>query len=449
MTGVNETSGSKSASISSLRSHLFRGGLAALVIKISSAGLSYVMFVVLARIMNEAEYGWYAFGFSLAMFFSFIVALGQPTAILRFWPQYIGEDRPDKARGVFTVGAAAISGGTILAVILISLVAVSMWFLGQKQIAMILLAAAALSFPIAASEYLASAIRALGHVIIGLAPKDIAWRIAVIAATGWIATSSYQLSGLEVLWLSSALLVVMVVPQGFYSFRLVLAKTGPAAAAYDFPLWRTVGIGLWAVAAVDALSQNAGVFAVSFIISPEEAGPYFTAARTTSLIGLPLVAANMVGAPIISRLFHRGEQANLQKTCRLMCVGAAVPSLIGFFIFAVWGKEILAIFGDNYSSAYDILLILGLAQVINGACGPTGYLMQMIGHERSFVRILLICNCIGLLAQLVLTFFFGAVGAAIGSAGNLIGWNLWARSYCIKFTGIDPTVTCLFSDRPS
>ena len=126
-----------------------------------------------------------------------------------------------------------------------------------------------------------------------------------------------------------------------------------------------------------------------------------------------------------------------------MCVGAAIPSLIGFFIFAVWGKEILAIFGDSYSSVYDILLILGFAQVVNSACGPTGYLMQMTGHERSFVKILLICNCVGLLALLVLTFFFGMIGAAIGSAGYLIGWNLWVRSYCIKFTGVDPTVTCL------
>ena len=443
MTGVNETGESKSKGIGSLRNHLFRGGLAALVIKISAAGLSYVMFVVLARIMSGAEYGWYAFGFSLAMFFSFVVALGQPTAILRFWPQYIGENRLDKAKGVFVAGIAAISGGTVLAAVLISSVAVSTWLLGQTRITLILLAAAALSFPIAASEYLASAIRVLGHIIIGLAPKDIAWRLAVIAAAGWAATSGYQLSGLEVLWLSSVLLVVAVVPQGFYSFRLVRARTGATPAAYDFPLWRTVGFGLWAVAAVDALSQNAGVFAIGLVISPEEAGPYFAAARTASLISLPLVAANMVGVPIISKLFHSGEQANLQRTCRLMCIGAAVPSLVGFILFAVWGKEILAVFGGNYSSAYDILIILGFAQVVNSACGPTGFLMQMTGHERSFVRILLICNCIGLLALLVLTFFFGAVGAAIGAAGSIIGWNLWVRGYCIKFTGIDPTITCL------
>src|SRR5882724_8384505 len=89
---------------------LLRAGLsksfASLLIKVATAGLTYAMYVILSRTMGAAEYGYFAFGLSLATILAIGANFGQQTAILRYWPEAMVAGRADKARAALHAGGA-------------------------------------------------------------------------------------------------------------------------------------------------------------------------------------------------------------------------------------------------------------------------------------------------------------------------------------------------------
>ncbi len=74
-------------------------GVLALLIKVAAAALSFAMFVVIARAMDDAEYGRFAIGFSLAITLGTMAGLGLGTAILRFYAQYTAQGQTHLAHG--------------------------------------------------------------------------------------------------------------------------------------------------------------------------------------------------------------------------------------------------------------------------------------------------------------------------------------------------------------
>jgi O-antigen/teichoic acid export membrane protein len=88
-----------------LRTGLSRS-LASLLIKVATAGLTYAMYVVMSRLMGEAEYGYFAFGLSLATVLAIGAGVGQQTAILRYWPEESAGGRHDRALQALRAGGA-------------------------------------------------------------------------------------------------------------------------------------------------------------------------------------------------------------------------------------------------------------------------------------------------------------------------------------------------------
>ena len=88
-----------------------------LFIKVATAGLTYLMYVVLSRVMGVTEYGYFAFGLSLATILAIGANFGQQTAILRYWPEEMVAGRPQKALEALRSGGAI----TIIAGLAISL----------------------------------------------------------------------------------------------------------------------------------------------------------------------------------------------------------------------------------------------------------------------------------------------------------------------------------------
>ena len=117
---------------SDLRSLLRSGiskSLVSLVIKVATAGLTYGMYVILSRLMGVTEYGYFAFGLSLATILAIGANYGQQTAILRYWPEEMVAGRPQEAlEALRSGGAVTIMAGLGITVLLLGVGAVSVLF---------------------------------------------------------------------------------------------------------------------------------------------------------------------------------------------------------------------------------------------------------------------------------------------------------------------------------
>jgi O-antigen/teichoic acid export membrane protein len=186
------------------------------------------------------------------------------------------------------------------------------------------------------------------------------------------------------------------------------------------------------------------VVIMGLLISPEETGPIFAALRIALLLNLFLLAANMVASPSISRMYHEGRIAEVQRTCTSIAIMSTATSLLIFALLVFEGDRMLELFGKGFGEAHDVLLIVAGAYVVNTLTGPTSVLLELTGHERAAFRMITGMNIISLIAMPFATWSFGAFGAASCLALSITGWNIQAVVYARRKIGIDPSAFGLF-----
>ena len=243
-------------------------------VKVAGMALAFVFFVVLARVMTPEQYGIFAAGFSLATILGFAATIGQHTAVLRFWPAMDEAHGPAVAAHAVRRGARLVAMGVLGVLALGAVMAIAgpeiEAFGGERWI---FLAIGAMAAAFALSEYATGALRAKGSLLWALAPRDIAWRLVVIAAALVIGA----MAGGAALWLVAGLLLAIVAAQAVTLFvddmryRSVHASL-PAQAFADM---RHAQWGLWGNAIVEPVSQHAATVIVGVLLGPAAAGAFF------------------------------------------------------------------------------------------------------------------------------------------------------------------------------
>ena len=95
-------------------SGLARNGAIAGTIKLASAGLSFVMFVVIAMVTDERQFGLYSATYAGASLVSFFASMGQQSTVLRFWPQYLALDKIGIANSLMARSILVALGGLVV-----------------------------------------------------------------------------------------------------------------------------------------------------------------------------------------------------------------------------------------------------------------------------------------------------------------------------------------------
>ena len=116
----------------------------------------------------------------------------------------------------------------------------------------------------------------------------------------------------------------------------------------------------------------------------------------------------------------------------------AIASFFVFF-YMLFGQDLIAIFGHEYADAYDSLIILSIAQMLNAAAGAVGVILMMTGFGQRVVIWVGIATLLNILLNAYLIPIYGIEGAAIGTGISLVFWNIFLIFEVIKKIGIEPT----------
>lgn len=414
-------------------------GLWALLIKVFGAALSYVMFVAFARFLTPVEFGYFGIAFNLSILFSTVCGLGLATAVMRFYPQYTTQGHSGLALG-FTAAALKCIAACCLVLLILS-VALSMTGLATDKLGFVdaPIAIAVLAAAIAFADYIAGLLRAQDKVIWAMAPRDILWRILAPISLLCLMLLGVKLDSRIAVYACGILQLGLVALQ-LRKSRTGLLEIGLHATQTDWPLWRKTVAPLWASAVLYAMIQQLDVVVVGSLAPATEAGSYFAAQKTASLLGLVMLAGGLVGAPLMSANYHSGKLRELQRLCGLLGIAIAVSTIIGLLVLIAFGHQLLGLFDASYSSAYAVLLVLAVGYFVDAMAGPNAYLMQMTGLESAYLKIMGTCYAFVLAAQLILVPLYGGIGAALASACGIVIWNIWAIVLLRQRKGLDPSV---------
>lgn len=432
----------------SLLRQILAQGVTAGLIKLAAIVFSYLFLILLARNISEAEYGRYGFAISLVVFLGALATGGQQTAIVRFWPQFLGQGDPARAKGALWLGF-----GTVLAfsfvIMLLAVLVVSLGKLVNPGLATgYLYAAAFMVLPAGLCAFQSAALRAQGSVVGALLPSDILHRGGLLLALLFLLLQGgSEITAESMLWISGLLWLLVLAPQ---TVRILVGARRAApdvAADYGIAGWRSSGAVFLALTLFGVLSQSADVLVLGLYFGPEETGGYFAALKVASLFLLFFLAANILSGPMISRAFHRGDLAEVQRICRAVSGLMVVPALLGLAIVVFAGPQILGFFGPAYSEAYPLLTVLATGTVCFILNGPAGSVLMMTGNERTLLKMLCISRVGMVVLQVALVPLIGPLGAALGNAFGNIALSLWARQFLRRCLGVDPSFVSLLSGR--
>jgi len=426
-----------------LRSGLSKS-LVSLGIKVATAGLTYLMYVILSRLMGVEEYGYFAFGLSLATILAIGANYGQQTAILRYWPAEMVAGKPDRALNALRSGGAITVLASVAVMVLLGIAGVVTDAFSKGPVTH-LYAAALLILPLALAEYWSSALRAQGSVWTGLAPRDLIWRTALPLAVVALWYAGVTLSGWAALVLTAVVLGLALALQYVFA-RARTYEIAPGAKGLR-AYWTEHGRAsrsFFLGTVLDSAALNVDIIFVGLLVAPAAAGVYFNAFRTAGLLTLFMFAITLVVAPMVAHHYHAGEMRKAQAITALCAWAGFVFSLAVFAGFLLFGDQVMSLFGGSHEQGTLLLIILSVGLLFDAATGPSRIVMMMTGHERAYVRIFGAVIVAGMIVQVPVIMAYGAIGAAIVNTLARIASQLAIALYSHRKIGLDTTLLGAF-----
>ncbi len=421
-------------------SRMLGPGIMALVIKVASAFLTYLMLILFSHLLTTADYGHFGLILNLSIVLAAVIGLGLPTAVLRFWPEHMAKGEVHLAKGFMRGAVYAITLGSLPLLVIAELADYTGFGPPVTGLTHGLLVAALLATLVSIGDFSSAALRAQGLTWWALFPRDIFWRLSAPLAATFFAQQTGHISlatalACTLLTLALALAVQLWILRG--STRRATGHVKPEMA---FGYWSKSLVPFAGSSLIFAMVQQLDVVVVGALAGPVEAGAYFAAQKTASLLGLVMIAGGLVAAPLMSSAFHSGKTDDLRRICRLLALSIASTTLAGFLVVALIGPRLLMVFDPHYVTAYPTLLILASGFCIDALAGPSAYLMQMTGLERPYVRLMAIVYALVLALQIFLVPRYGVVSAAVASAAGVCLWNVISVAMLRRKIGIDPSL---------
>jgi O-antigen/teichoic acid export membrane protein len=148
----------------------------------------------------------------------------------------------------------------------------------------------------------------------------------------------------------------------------------------------------------------------------DQAGLFAIGLRFSATGSMLLSSLNLNFAPMISA--YQGARQMEQLKSVFVQVSRIHCLLLSAWVCGaiVFGKDLLALFGPNFTDGYLVVVLLSAALLPIGLTGPVTILMTMTGHASvTLVNSLLNLALLGVLLLLLVS-PYGAMGAALAAA---------------------------------
>jgi O-antigen/teichoic acid export membrane protein len=113
---------------------------------------------------------------------------------------------------------------------------------------------------------------------------------------------------------------------------------------------------------------------------------------------------------------------------------------------ALWGENLLAIFGPEFAGAKAPLLILLACQVVRVLFGPSALLLTVIGAQRQNAALAVAALIVLAVANLVLAPLYGVLGGALAVTIATLFWLIGCAVVLARLSGLRTDVLVLLGN---
>jgi O-antigen/teichoic acid export membrane protein len=422
-----------------LRAHLVRGVVGSLGLTVTSAALTFVNGILLARLLGPAGYGVYASVIAVVLLLSNTMMLGFDRLIVRELAALGGRGEWAMARGLVQRAGQIVLPASIGAAFLVGLLGLLLRDQLHEELLGVLLIGLAI-VPLADLTSLRRSITLGLHQIVSAQLPDSIVRpglFAVLLGATLLTGSSADPQ------LAIALNLVAVTCAVLVGLGLLVRQVPRALldtkSSFATRHWILETIPFALLIAVYTFLAQIDVVLVAALAGAEAAGLYSVAVRGASLALFGAAAVAVTLGPTVARLWDERDLPRLQLAVTSGVRGSFVFALAVAVVLIVFGRPFLLLFGPEFTAAEDTLAILAVAQVVEVGLGMGGVILTMTGHQSVALRA-------GLAAVVVRVGFgvwlipsLGANGAAIAAILSIVTFNGLMAVAVIRRLKIDPT----------
>ena len=224
-----------------------------------------------------------------------------------------------------------------------------------------------------------------------------------------------------------------------------IEKTFPAVLpSYATKTWARTSAPLLVVQLFSAYFPEIAVILVGFFLPSEEIAIYNAGARIALLIAFGLHAIDAYMAPQASQLYAKRDITELQLVVNRATALRFWAALSVVLLLAVWGTDILGLFGEEFVVGYPVLMILAFGQLIRAGVGPVTRLLTIGDYQMQCMYIFSVSLIVAVILFSLLVPQFGIVGAGVASFLTMMLWSIWFRILVAQNMNVHPSIFISF-----
>jgi O-antigen/teichoic acid export membrane protein len=390
------------------------------LIRVFAAALAYGSQVLFARWMGSFEFGIFVYVWTWVLLIGQALDLGLATAAQRFIPEYRENGHLDRLRG-FVTGSRwiAVSVAIMVALGCAGLVRLLQPWLDDFTVIPLYLACMIL--PAYALANVQDGIsRSYDWVGLGLMPTYVARQVFLTALMAAAYFGGLRTDAATALVLAGVAIWGSTIWQMIVLNRRLEKTVEPGPKTYEPRFWLSVALPILLVEGFYLLLAHTDILILQQFRSPQEVAVYYAAAKTLALVAFIYFAISATTAHRFSAYHVAGDHAGLAAFLARAVQWTFWPSLAAAAVLLVFGRQVLGLFGAEFTAGYHLLFILSLGLLARASIGPVERLLSMLGEQRICAVIYGAAFAVNAALCFLLIPRFGAAGAAIATASALI-----------------------------
>ena len=375
--------------------------------------IRYVVAFVLTNMLGVTLYGEYSLGMSILDIAKIFTILGLNYGAIRYISHYMGKKDPEGIKGALRFFILTVGGLSFLIAIVFFALAptIASGVYGKPEIADVLKILAFALPPMSIVLLMSAVFRGFQQLKYSVYLSDIALPVmsVIFFSAAWLLGKSLEAVMYLVVFINimgallSAYFLVKIFPQ-LTDSSLASRSNNKEIFLYSLPLFISVFLNIFL--------NRTDVLMLGYFGSMADVGVYSLSAKLAQVVFIVSASVFGIFAPVSSELFAREDRSRLKKMFVQATRFAAIVSAPIFGALILARSAVLAVFGEGFGRGDEVLLILGLALLINSILGFAGQMLSMSGRS----KLVLLNSLGGAGLNIVLNWIFipkwGMAGAA-------------------------------------
>lgn len=398
-----------------------------LFMRLYAAGMTFVLTLVLGRLLGPAEYGAYAFALSVLGIGLLFATFGFHHFVIRTLPRLLVEDTQSEAVGVI------VFGGVVVTLLSGMTAVLAFWnadrFAEAESLQGAVAVAALLLVPRALALFRMGTLQGLGHPIASQMPDRLIEPTLIFLGVGLLALMGGPMGAETVLYVTLGAIVLSFLA-GTPSLVSALRALWTAPAFEHVGLWTVGALKSSLVFAAGTVLGATDLILLGRLSSPEETGIYGVAIKFFLLMGLPFHAGAVFLSERATRAHATGDRDGLERIAERAALRTMLASLALVLPCTAVAFFVAEIFGAGFVPAGTVILVLVWARMGLSLFGDPSTLLGATQHVGRVSIVISLAALLNIALNLVMIPPLGAIGAALATVTSygfltvVLAWNV-------------------------